>query len=97
MLISLSKPFCAPCSFSLLHVRVSSELPENAKCMMDCEAFEILEGIKEQLYVLSEDPTIKTPVSLDRGLGYLKYGEEGKITELLAEALTKLPKLKRSS
>ncbi|KAF8108383.1 hypothetical protein N665_0109s0011 [Sinapis alba] len=53
---------------------MSSELPEDAKCMMDCEAFEILEGIKKQIDVLSEDPSIKIPVSLDRRLWYLKYG-----------------------
>lgn len=43
-------------------VMVFAELPENAKCLMDCEAFEILQGIKEQMAVLSEDPSVKLPV-----------------------------------
>ncbi|KAL0827350.1 PREDICTED: DNA-directed RNA polymerases IV and V subunit 4 isoform X1 [Brassica oleracea var. oleracea] len=55
-------------------VMVFAELPENAKCLMDCEAFEILQGIKEQMAVLSEDPSVKLPVSFDRGLEYVKYG-----------------------
>lgn len=38
------------------------DLPKNAVCMMDCEAFEILEGIKGHLVGLSEDPSIKIPV-----------------------------------
>ncbi|KFK24215.1 hypothetical protein AALP_AAs66070U000200 [Arabis alpina] len=57
-----------------LELKAEKELPENAKCMMDCEALEILRGIKEQLNVLSEDPTIKIPVSFDRGLEYVKSG-----------------------
>lgn len=39
-----------------------AELPENAKWLMDCEAFEILEGVKAHMAVLSEDPSIKIPV-----------------------------------
>lgn len=46
------------------------ELPKNAKCLMDCEAADILQGIQEQMVVLSEDPTIKIPISFDRGLQY---------------------------
>ncbi|VVB08308.1 unnamed protein product [Arabis nemorensis] len=57
-----------------LELKTEKELPENAKCLMDCEAFQILQGIKEQITVLSEDPTIKIPVPFDRGLEYLKYG-----------------------
>ncbi|KAH9750048.1 DNA-directed RNA polymerases IV and V subunit 4 [Citrus sinensis] len=41
-----------------------AELPKNAKCLMDCEAAHILEGIQEQMALLSADPTIKIPVSL---------------------------------
>ncbi|CAF1919644.1 unnamed protein product, partial [Brassica napus] len=57
-----------------LELKTDKELPENAKCLMDCEAFEILQGIKEQMAVLSEDPSVKLPVSFDRGLEYVKYG-----------------------
>ncbi|KAL3736772.1 hypothetical protein ACJRO7_025671 [Eucalyptus globulus] len=45
-----------------LELRVEQELPKHAKCLMDCEAAEILQGIQEQMVVLSEDPTIKIPV-----------------------------------
>ncbi|KAI8544363.1 hypothetical protein RHMOL_Rhmol08G0290700 [Rhododendron molle] len=40
------------------------ELPKNAKCLMDCEAADIVQGIQEQMVVLSEDPTIKIPMPL---------------------------------
>ena len=39
-----------------------AELLKNAKCMMDCEAAQILQGIQEQMVLLSRDPTIKLPV-----------------------------------
>ncbi|KDO78659.1 hypothetical protein CISIN_1g027312mg [Citrus sinensis] len=45
-----------------LELRVEQELPKNAKCLMDCEAAHILEGIQEQMALLSADPTIKIPV-----------------------------------
>ncbi|XP_010552732.1 PREDICTED: DNA-directed RNA polymerases IV and V subunit 4 isoform X2 [Tarenaya hassleriana] len=57
-----------------LELKADKELPENAKCLMDCEAAQILEGIQDQMVVLSEDPTIKIPVSFDRGLQYAKNG-----------------------
>ncbi|XP_015072059.1 DNA-directed RNA polymerases IV and V subunit 4-like [Solanum pennellii] len=38
--------------------------------MMDCEAADILQGIQENMVVLSDDPAIKLPVSFDRGLAY---------------------------
>ncbi|KAI8544361.1 hypothetical protein RHMOL_Rhmol08G0290700 [Rhododendron molle] len=50
------------------------ELPKNAKCLMDCEAADIVQGIQEQMVVLSEDPTIKIPIPFDRGLQYAKNG-----------------------
>ncbi|CAH2045974.1 unnamed protein product [Thlaspi arvense] len=54
--------------------KAEKELPENAKFLMDCEAFQILEGIKAHIAVLSDDPSIKTPVSFDGGVEYVKYG-----------------------
>jgi DNA-directed RNA polymerase II subunit RPB4 len=53
-----------------LELRV--ELPENTNCIMDCEAEELLQGIQDQMVMLSADPTIKIPVSFDRGLLYAK-------------------------
>nr|Q6DBA5.2 RecName: Full=DNA-directed RNA polymerases IV and V subunit 4; AltName: Full=Protein RNA-DIRECTED DNA METHYLATION 2; AltName: Full=RNA polymerase II, Rpb4, core protein [Arabidopsis thaliana]8HYJ_D Chain D, DNA-directed RNA polymerases IV and V subunit 4 [Arabidopsis thaliana] len=55
-----------------LHSFELKDLPENAECMMDCEAFQILDGIKGQLVGLSEDPSIKIPVSYDRALAYVE-------------------------
>ncbi|XP_022714460.1 DNA-directed RNA polymerases IV and V subunit 4-like isoform X2 [Durio zibethinus] len=51
-----------------------AELPKNVKCLMDCEAAIILEGIQEQMVILSEDSTIKLPESFDLGLHYAKTG-----------------------
>ncbi|XP_059667224.1 DNA-directed RNA polymerases IV and V subunit 4-like [Cornus florida] len=55
-----------------LELRVEQELPKNAKCLMDCEAAHILQGIQEQMVMLSEDPTIKLPLSFDKGLQYAR-------------------------
>ncbi|GMI72652.1 hypothetical protein HRI_000934500 [Hibiscus trionum] len=57
-----------------LELRVEPELPENVKCLMDCEAASILEGIQDQMVVLSGDPTIKLPESFHSGLQYSKGG-----------------------
>ncbi|CAI9760219.1 unnamed protein product [Fraxinus pennsylvanica] len=59
---------------STLECRLEKELPENSKFLMDCEAAEILQGIQEQMVMLSEDPNIKLPVSFDSGLMYAKRG-----------------------
>ncbi|XP_010688793.2 DNA-directed RNA polymerases IV and V subunit 4 isoform X1 [Beta vulgaris subsp. vulgaris] len=55
-------------------LNVQAELPKNSRCVMDCEAADILQGIQEQMVFLSRDPTIKLPVSFDRGLLYAKAG-----------------------
>ncbi|KAK7303452.1 hypothetical protein RJT34_14359 [Clitoria ternatea] len=52
--------------------RIDQKLPENVKCLMDCEAADILLGIQEQMITLSRDPTIKIPASFDKGLQYAK-------------------------
>ncbi|TYJ31060.1 hypothetical protein E1A91_A06G171600v1 [Gossypium mustelinum] len=57
-----------------LELRVEQELPENIKCLMDCEAATILEGIQDQMVILSSDPTIKLPESFGSGLQYAKTG-----------------------
>ncbi|KAF6164060.1 hypothetical protein GIB67_037826 [Kingdonia uniflora] len=53
--------------------KVEEELPDNASCLMDCEAADILEGIQGQRTLLSNDPTIKLPGSFDRGLDYATF------------------------
>ncbi|KAJ8761035.1 hypothetical protein K2173_025742 [Erythroxylum novogranatense] len=57
-----------------LELKAEQELPKNAKCLMDCEAAPILERVHEQMVLLSQDPTIKLPVSFDRGLQFAKAG-----------------------
>ncbi|KAK3007955.1 hypothetical protein RJ639_013368 [Escallonia herrerae] len=59
-----------------LQLNIEQELPEDAKCLMDCEAAQILQGIQEQMVILSEDPNIKIPISFDRGLQYAKSRSE---------------------
>uniref|UniRef100_A0A251VL01 Putative RNA polymerase II, Rpb4 n=1 Tax=Helianthus annuus TaxID=4232 RepID=A0A251VL01_HELAN len=50
------------------------KLPENAKCLMNCEAAQILQGIQDHMVLLSKDPTIKIPSSFDRALQYANTG-----------------------
>ncbi|XP_057433461.1 DNA-directed RNA polymerases IV and V subunit 4-like [Lotus japonicus] len=53
-------------------LKIDRELPANVKCLMDCEAADILQGIQEQMVTLSRDPTIKLPGPFDKGLQYAK-------------------------
>lgn len=39
-----------------------AELPSSVKCLMNCEAADILQEIQYQMVSLSKDPTIKIPV-----------------------------------
>ncbi|KAF5820959.1 putative RNA polymerase Rpb4/RPC9, core, HRDC-like superfamily, Rpb4/RPC9 superfamily [Helianthus annuus] len=55
-------------------LKVEEELPENAKCLMNCEAAQILQGIQDHMVLLSKDPTIKIPSSFDRALQYANTG-----------------------
>lgn len=57
-----------------LELRIENELPENVKCLMACEASDILQVIQEQMVLLSKDPTIKASLAFDRGLQYAKRG-----------------------
>ncbi|KAL8214762.1 hypothetical protein R6Q57_004211 [Mikania cordata] len=57
-----------------LMLKVEEELPENAKCLMNCEAAQILQGIQDHMVLLSKDPTIKIPSSFDRALQYANTG-----------------------
>ena len=49
-----------PCCY--LSMVAYADLPENVKCMMDCEALDILQGIQDQLPILSKDPEFRLPV-----------------------------------
>ncbi|XP_021828103.1 DNA-directed RNA polymerases IV and V subunit 4-like [Prunus avium] len=75
-----------------LELKIEQELPQSAKCLMDCEAADILQGIQEQMILLSKDPSIKIPVSFDKGLQYAKrtshYTNPQSVRKVL-EALTK--------
>ncbi|ONI09910.1 hypothetical protein PRUPE_4G017900 [Prunus persica] len=75
-----------------LELKIEQELPQSAKCLMDCEAADILQGIQEQIILLSKDPTIKIPVSFDKGLQYAKrtshYTNPQSVRKVL-ETLTK--------
>ncbi|KAK1427977.1 hypothetical protein QVD17_16763 [Tagetes erecta] len=57
-----------------LLLTVEQELPENAKCLMNCEAAQILQGIQDHMVLLSKDPAIKIPSSFDRALQYANTG-----------------------
>ncbi|XP_043688102.1 DNA-directed RNA polymerases IV and V subunit 4-like isoform X2 [Telopea speciosissima] len=59
---------------TVLELNVEEELPKDAKCLMDCEAAVLLQGIQDQQASLSEDPTFKMPESFDKGLLYAKAG-----------------------
>lgn len=57
-----------------LLLKVEQELPENATCLMDCEAAQILQGIQDHMVLLSKDPSIKIPRAFDRALQYASRG-----------------------
>ncbi|KAK9089941.1 hypothetical protein Scep_029023 [Stephania cephalantha] len=67
---SSSEPFIP----STPKINAKEELPKDAERLMDCEAAEILQGIQDQLVLLSQDSTIKLPRSFDNGLRYAKLG-----------------------
>ncbi|KAL2455367.1 Calcium-binding EF-hand [Abeliophyllum distichum] len=77
---------------SPLECRLEQDLPENSKFMMDCEAAEILQGIQEQMVMLSEDPNIKLPVSFDSGLTYAKRGSYCTKSQTVGKILQPLKK-----
>ncbi|KAF8409780.1 hypothetical protein HHK36_005859 [Tetracentron sinense] len=66
------------------------KLSKNTKCLMDCEAALALQGVQEQLVILSEDPTIKMPVTFDKGLQYAKTGSHYRSPQSVRQALETL-------
>ncbi|XP_054779196.1 DNA-directed RNA polymerases IV and V subunit 4-like isoform X4 [Prosopis cineraria] len=69
------------------------ELPKNIKCLMNCEAADILLGIQDQMTMLSKDPSIKIPVSFDKGLQYAKSNSHYKMSETVRSILEPLADL----
>ncbi|CAI0374231.1 unnamed protein product [Linum tenue] len=75
-----------------LELRLNQELLKNAKCLMDCEAAEIIQGIQDQMTLLSQDATIKLPVSFHKGLQYSQANARYTNTHSFnVNVLTKLP------
>ncbi|XP_023517145.1 DNA-directed RNA polymerases IV and V subunit 4-like isoform X1 [Cucurbita pepo subsp. pepo] len=77
-----------------LELKIELELPKNVKCqcLMDCEAAQLLQGIQDQMVLLSADPTIKIPTSFDRGLQYAKRANHYVNTESVRPVLETLKK-----
>ncbi|KAI4298847.1 hypothetical protein L6164_032362 [Bauhinia variegata] len=75
-----------------LELRAEQELPANAKCLTDSEAADILQGIQDQMVMLSKDPAIKIPVSFDRGLQYAKSHSQYTDAESARRVLDSLTK-----
>ncbi|XP_022949646.1 DNA-directed RNA polymerases IV and V subunit 4-like isoform X2 [Cucurbita moschata] len=77
-----------------LELKIEQELPKNVKCqcLMDCEAAQILQGIQDQMVLLSADPTIKIPTPFDRGLQYAKRANHYVNTESVRPVLETLKK-----
>nr|GMD42538.1 DNA-directed RNA polymerases IV and V subunit 4 [Ipomoea batatas] len=73
-----------------LELRVEQEISGNTKCLLDCEAAEILQGIQERMVVLSEDPTLKLPVSFDKGLMYARRHKLYENSKTVKQALQPL-------
>ncbi|KAE9594782.1 putative DNA-directed RNA polymerase [Lupinus albus] len=70
--------------------KIGQELPENVKCLMDCEAADILQRIQDQMINLSRDPSIKIPVSFDKGLQYAKSNSKYTKPESVGQTLQHL-------
>uniref|UniRef100_A0A7N0UW81 RNA polymerase Rpb4/RPC9 core domain-containing protein n=1 Tax=Kalanchoe fedtschenkoi TaxID=63787 RepID=A0A7N0UW81_KALFE len=75
-----------------LELLVEQELPKNVNCMMDCEAAEILEGIRDQMVLLSADPAIKLPASFDKAFEYAKVSSRFADPQSVMQALQILRK-----
>ncbi|KAJ9180780.1 hypothetical protein P3X46_008988 [Hevea brasiliensis] len=75
-----------------LELKVEQEIPKNAKCLMHCEASQILHGIQGQMVLLSRDPTVKLPVSFDKALHYAKTGARYTNPQSVRQVLESLKK-----
>ncbi|XP_047317880.1 DNA-directed RNA polymerases IV and V subunit 4-like [Impatiens glandulifera] len=81
-----------PAAKQPLELNIEKEIPENAQCLMDCEAADTVQGIQEQMVILSEDPTIKLPIYFDKGLQYAKRNDHYKTPQAARLALEPLKK-----
>ncbi|XP_068637044.1 DNA-directed RNA polymerase II subunit 4-like [Aristolochia californica] len=79
-----------------VELKIEDELPKNARCLMDCEAADVLQGIQEQLSMLYNDPTIKVPEYFSKGLQYAQSGTTYKSSQTVRQALEKLKRSKVS-
>ncbi|XP_078165677.1 uncharacterized protein LOC144560373 isoform X2 [Carex rostrata] len=68
-------------------VKLQLETPSGARVVMDCEAADILQQIQEQMVILSEDPTIKFPLSFDKAYQYTKEGKQYSDTKSVKDVL----------
>ncbi|XP_078167289.1 DNA-directed RNA polymerases IV and V subunit 4-like isoform X2 [Carex rostrata] len=71
-------------------VKLQLETPSGARVVMDCEAADILQQIQEQMVILSEDPTIKFPLSFDKAYQYTKEGKQYSDTKSVKDVLESL-------
>ncbi|CAL1386051.1 unnamed protein product [Linum trigynum] len=75
-----------------LELRLDQDRLKNAKCLMDSEAAEILQGIQDQMTLLSQDATIKLPVSFHKGLSYAQANARYTNTHSVRRVLDTLKK-----
>ncbi|KAI3856994.1 hypothetical protein MKX03_019054 [Papaver bracteatum] len=78
----------------VVQLEIEKDLPKNAKCMMDCAAEAALQGIQDQLSILSRDPTIKLPLAFNKALEYAKGSSRYSNPLAVWHALEKLRVLK---
>ncbi|KAI3905508.1 hypothetical protein MKW92_025192 [Papaver armeniacum] len=78
----------------VVQLEIEKDLPKNAKCMMDCAAEAALQGIQDQLSMLSRDPTIKLPLAFNKALEYAKGSSRYSNPLAVWHALEKLRVLK---
>ncbi|XP_058075893.1 DNA-directed RNA polymerases IV and V subunit 4-like isoform X2 [Magnolia sinica] len=81
-------------SIAEVELKIEEELPKNAKCLMDCEAALVLQGIEESLSILSADPAVKIPESFFKGLQYAKTGSHYTSPEAARQVLSTLKRNK---
>ncbi|KAJ3694716.1 hypothetical protein LUZ60_000093 [Juncus effusus] len=56
-------------------LKLKLDIPNGARVVMNCEVADILQEIQEHMVILSEDPTIKIPLSFDKAYQYSKDGK----------------------
>uniref|UniRef100_A0A2N9EWQ7 RNA polymerase Rpb4/RPC9 core domain-containing protein n=1 Tax=Fagus sylvatica TaxID=28930 RepID=A0A2N9EWQ7_FAGSY len=79
-----------------LELRIEHELPENVKCVMDCEAADVLQGIQDQMICVIANVC---PESVDEFFSLVPSlkTKRSKLSEPLKDVLSELAKLKASA